>query len=92
MGALVARGRGVSAATKQYGHVLPLLHALASSLPDYATFQLNQMTPHVRVKSHIDAKNLGDSYVMIFGRYQEGGRSMKRSMSGTEYPREHLTM
>ena len=72
LGAIVSRGRGVAAHTSRYAEVLPQLHRLARTLPAYASFQLNQMEPCVHVKRHVDIKNDGDSYVMIFGSFKGG--------------------
>ena len=85
LGAIASRGRGMAAQTPKYSELLPALHALARYLPAYTSFQISQMMPQVRVKRHIDVKNDGDSYVMIFGQFKGGRLFVKRGTTWHRY-------
>eukprot|EP00971_Amphidinium_carterae_P029637 582856-Amphidinium_carterae.2 len=78
LGALVVRGRGIAKPTKQFSWLVRLLAKVTHQLPPYMSIQLNEQRSGVEVRKHVDALNVGDSYIMCFGDYDGGVLNMYR--------------
>ena len=79
-GLLVRRGRGISRADYQRPEARQTLHALATCRPvnhPYVAIQVNMLTTGQQLPEHVDARNIGDSWVLAFGSYQGGALAVQ---------------
>eukprot|EP00971_Amphidinium_carterae_P342250 6481494-Amphidinium_carterae.1 len=71
----MSRGKGVSVNDVQRPAILNMLHELGKTTPPwfcYTSVQLNELRAGEQVKSHVDVKNEGESFVISWGVYEGG--------------------